>query len=65
MLLYPVCLLKNLQIYRGLSGVSWNLCGFARRAYYRYRSSGGLPVYSSVGVASSSIANSNQQVVDF
>ncbi|OAY67195.1 Inositol phosphorylceramide glucuronosyltransferase 1 [Ananas comosus] len=63
----PICILffcyyqSCLQIYRGLSGVSWNLCGFARRAYYRYRSSGGLPVYSSVGVASSSIANSNQQ----
>lgn len=38
-----------------------SLCDYARRMYYRFKSSGGLPTYSGVSIASSSIINSNQQ----
>lgn len=38
-----------------------SICDYARRIFYKFKAGGGLPVYSGVGVASSSIINSNQQ----
>ncbi|ONK54860.1 uncharacterized protein A4U43_UnF10400 [Asparagus officinalis] len=64
----PLCLLL-LCYYRSFfqirdlfstSGRS-SICDYARLVYYKYRSGAGIQSYSSVGVASSSIANSNQQ----
>lgn len=51
-----------LQMKRYLSNTSCrsNICDYARRIFYKYKA-GGLPVYSGVGLASSSIINSNQQ----
>ncbi|XP_073002348.1 inositol phosphorylceramide glucuronosyltransferase 1-like isoform X2 [Typha latifolia] len=56
---YQPCLQVNMDLF-SLSCQS-SLCGFARHAFYKYKSGGGLPGYSSVGVAFSSIANTNQQ----
>ncbi|XP_072988806.1 inositol phosphorylceramide glucuronosyltransferase 1 [Typha latifolia] len=58
--IYQPCLQTNKNLF-SLSCQSY-LCAFARRVYYKYKSGGVLPTYSNVGVASSSIANSNQQV---
>ena len=35
---------------------------YVRRVYYKYKSGAGIPAYSGVGVASSSITNADQQV---
>ncbi|MQL99442.1 hypothetical protein Taro_032170 [Colocasia esculenta] len=62
----PLCALifiyyrSYLQRNNDMHGCRSSLCDYIKLIYYRFRSGGSLPVYSSV-VASSSIANSNQQ----
>nr|AIL52751.1 putative glucuronosyltransferase PGSIP6-like protein [Dendrobium officinale] len=41
-----------------------SICDYARRFFNKYRSGGGLPTYSAVGVTSSSMGNSNQQFLN-
>eukprot|EP00262_Sarcandra_glabra_P007736 TRINITY_DN2065_c0_g1_i2.p1 TRINITY_DN2065_c0_g1~~TRINITY_DN2065_c0_g1_i2.p1 ORF type:complete len:550 (+),score=57.94 TRINITY_DN2065_c0_g1_i2:129-1778(+) len=67
--LLPFCALlfcyyrSFLQIRKDTSGgfSRISLCEYVRHLYYRYKSSGGLPTYSAVGVTSLSIIHSNQQ----
>lgn len=59
---YRSCLQVNADLWNIFFRSS--ICDYARRFFHKYRSGGGLPTYSAVGVTSSSMGNPNQQFLN-
>lgn len=59
---YRSCLQMNDDLWNIFSRSP--IYDYARRFFHKYRSGGGLPTYSAVGVTSSSMGNSNQQFLN-